>query len=63
MLQQRTELHRFRLIMKIKQDNGLDLTTSERLAVERERLAAVYRDDETPEKIRRLECSYRDEGV
>ena len=49
------------LMIEIKQKGGLDLTTSELLAVERQREAALYITDEGPKEKRYIECKYLEE--
>lgn len=53
------------MIIDIKQDNagkpGFELSTSEKLAVEREKEAERFRDpDDQPKQIYRLDCEYRE---
>jgi hypothetical protein len=53
------------MIIDIKQDNaglpGFELTTSEKLAVEREKEAEQFRDPaDEPQRINRLDCEFRE---
>ena len=46
------------LMIDVKLKSGIALTTSERLAVEREKEAALYTTEDAPKEIRYIECKY-----
>ena len=51
------------LMIDVKLKGGIGLSTTERLAVERKKEAALYETEDAPKEIRYVECRYLEETV